>query len=126
MGEVVLGTVYEINKNLMRREEKLSKPAFANKLKLVKNFFLKNGKYFMLLCNDCKDYTVFVMEGKTDESGEQAIKDLKECLVNRGETLSIDYAPGDQNAFEIWIRDDSSEPFCYYLFPYDNAVIEVK
>ena len=45
MGEVSLGTVYEINKNLMRREEKLSKPAFANKLKLVKNFFLKNEKY---------------------------------------------------------------------------------
>ena len=126
MGEVSLGTVYEINKNLMRREEKLSKPAFANKLKLVKNFFLKNEKYFMLLCNDLKDYTVFVMENVSEAGGDQVIKDFKECLINRGETLSIDYAPGDQNAFEIWIRDDSGEPFCYYLFPYDSAVIEVK
>ena len=125
MGEVVLGTVYEINKNLMRREEKLSRPAFANKLKLVKNFFLKNSKYFMLLCNDQKDYTVFVMENLTDEAGDKVIQDFKECLINRGETLSIDYAPGDQNAFEIWIRIDE-EPCCYYLFPYDNAVIEVK
>lgn len=125
MGEVSLGTVYEINKNLMRREEKLSRPAFANKLKLVKNFFLKNNKYFMLLCNDQKDYTVFVMNSLTDEAGDKMVQEFKECLINRGETLSIDYAPGDQNAFEIWIRVDE-EPCCYYLFPYDSAVIEVE
>lgn len=125
MGEVSLGTIYEINKSLMRREEKLSRPAFANKLKLVRNFFLKNNKYFMLLCNDQKDYTVFVMNSLTDEAGDQVIQDFKKCLINRGETLSIDYAPGDQNAFEIWIRVDE-EPCCYYLFPYDSAVIEVK
>ena len=48
MGEVALGTVYEINKNLMRREATLSRPALANKIKLVRNFFLKNHKYFII------------------------------------------------------------------------------
>lgn len=126
MGEVSLGTVYEINKNLMRRENMLSRPALANKLKLVKNFFLKNNKYFMLLCHEQRDYTVFIINAVTEEAGDNAIQNLKECLINRGEVLSIDYAPGDQNAFEIWIRGDAGEPFCYYLFPYDSAVIEVE
>ena len=60
MGEVSLGTVYEINKNLMRRENMLSRPALANKLKLVKNFFLKNNKYFMLL-SPASSVTAFII-----------------------------------------------------------------
>ena len=32
MGEISLGTLYEINKNLMKKEKKLSYPALTNKL----------------------------------------------------------------------------------------------
>ena len=47
---------------------------------------------------------------------------LKECLMNRGEVLEIEKVE-ETNAFEIWLRIDD-EPFCYYLFPYDEAIIE--
>lgn len=120
MGEVSLGTVYDINKNLMKNEKKLSSPALANKLKKVQKFFAKENTYFMLLCHDAHDYTVFRLTNI--KSAEKATEELKECLLNRGEVLSIDEE--NNGAFEIWIKNNE-EAFCYYLFPYDNAIIEV-
>ena len=125
MSEVALGTLYELNKSAMEKEKRMTNMALNKTLKEMEDFFSK-GSYFMLLCHEQRDYTVFIINAVTEEAGDNAIQNLKECLINRGEVLSIDYAPGDQNAFEIWNRDDSGEPFCYYLFPYDSAVIEVK
>ena len=45
MSEVSLGTVYDINKNLMSKENKLSLPALENKLKKVKEYFINGNKY---------------------------------------------------------------------------------
>lgn len=120
MGEVSLGTVYDINKNLMQYEKKLSSPALTNKLKKVEMFFKEGNKYFMMLCHETRDYTIFKLNSK--ESAKKATQELKECLLNRGEVLAIDKEKN--GAFEIWVKSNE-EAFCYYLFPYDNAVIEV-
>lgn len=120
MSEVSLGTVYDINKNLMQHEKKLSSPALANKIKHVKKFFEEGKEYFMLLCHDLRDYTVFRLSNK--ESAEKAAQELKECLLVRGEVLAIDKE--SNGGMEIWIKNNEGA-FCYYLFPYDNAIIEV-
>ena len=120
MGEVSLGTVYDINKNLMKNEKKLSSPALTNKLKKVTQFFKEGQMYYMLLCHEMRDYTIFrIIDAQT--SAEKATQELKECLLNRGEVLSLDK---ENEAFEIWIKNNN-EAFCYYLFPYDDAIIEV-
>lgn len=120
MGEVSLGTVYDINKNLMKNEKKLSSPALNNKLKKVTQFFKEGQMYYMLLCHEMRDYTIFRI-ADAQASAEKATQELKECLLNRGEVLSLDK---ENEAFEIWIKNNN-EAFCYYLFPYDNAIIEV-
>lgn len=121
MGEVSLGTVYDINKNLMKNEKKLSSPALTNKLKKVTQFFKEGQMYYMLLCHEMRDYTIFrIIDSQS--SAEKATQELKECLLNRGEVLSLDKE--ENGAFEIWIKNNN-EAFCYYLFPYDNAIIEV-
>lgn len=122
MGEVRLGTLYDINKNLMKEEKKLSCPALTNKLKYVTKFFENNKMYFMLLCNEARDYTIFKINNRT--SAKKATEELKECLLNRGEVLDISKVDGTQEAFEIWIRMNN-DAYCYYLFPYDEAIIEV-
>ena len=119
MSEVNLGTVYDINKNIMNSMTKLSNPALMNKLKKVEQYFLENRIYFMLLCHERRDYTLFRLTNK--DSHIEAASILKECLQNRGEVLDIERV--DTGAFEIWIRTDD-EAFCYYLFPYDEAIIE--
>lgn len=120
MSEVSLGTIYDINKNIMSKMEKLSNPALANKLKKVEQYFKENHVYFMLLCAERRDYTLFNLS--MEHSHIEAASALKECLLNRGEVLEIEKVE-ETNAFEIWLRIDD-EPFCYYLFTYDDAVIE--
>ena len=122
MSEVSLGTVYDINKNIMSKMEKLSNPALMNKLKKVEQYFNENKVYFMLLCADRRDYTLFRLV--EDNAPAEAASILKECLMNRGEVLEIEKVE-ETNAFEIWLRIDD-EPFCYYLFPYDEGVVEFR
>ena len=78
--------------------------------------------YFMLLCNEAKDYTIFKINNHA--SVEKATEELKECLLNRGEVLDISKVDEIQEAFEIWIKMNN-DAYCYYLFPYDEAIIEV-
>lgn len=117
MGEVSLGTVYDMNKTLMEKEKQISDKTLNKKINDITKFFSK-GEYFMLLCHEARDYTVF--EITESSKATLAGTELKECLQNRGAILAIDEAPG--NAYEIWIRNESGI-FAYYLFPYDEGVI---
>lgn len=76
--------------------------------------------YWMLLCRERNDYTIFRLE----DSQEEFYSALLECLNNRGKVLDITKQPDDN--YEIWIRDfDTNENVVYYLFDYNNAIIEV-
>ena len=120
--DITLGSAYEINKNLV---EKYEKELTAEELKQKKEELIaflnaKNDNYYMLLCNDKKDYTVF----RLVESKEELVNILvDECLLNRGLVKGIDLTE-DKYAMEIWLSIDN-EAFCYYFFPYGAAVIEV-
>ena len=117
---VELGTAYDINKNLVKKyEHELTKEELAEKEKMVDEFTReKFDNYYMLLCHDRRDYTIFhttVREGSV-------YLDLEECLINRGKIYGIDRTE-DECAIEIWLMIND-EPYCYYFFPYGNAVVE--
>lgn len=124
MAEVGLGTLYDMNKAIIEQQGKMSKTAFNDKLNgLVTDFFkATDNTYYMMLCNEQRDYTVFRIS--EFEVISKAVQELKECIENRGAVMSIEK---DKNgAIEIWIKDMSDEQnYCYYLFPYDTAIIEV-
>lgn len=122
MSDVSLGTLYELNQELMKSEKKMTEEELNEALKKIKSFFQSKGTYFMLLCHEQRDYTIFRKNGYVNMivSAEQ---ELKTCLLNRGQIISIDELH-DGN-FEIWILNDiTNEPCCYFLFPYDEGVIE--
>jgi hypothetical protein len=112
------GNLYDINKNLVKDNvSPLTKEEIADKRQLILNFLTE--MYYMLLCNDRKDYTVF----RITESKEECVNILiDECLKNRGEILSIEPTE-NKDAFEIWMKIEN-EAFCYYFFPYSQAIIE--
>ena len=122
MSEIALGTMYELNKVAMNKLEPLTSYEKENKSKELKSFFMRNSseKYFMLMCKEQSDYTIFHIPD-IKRSGI-AVKELFEFCDVRGKLLSIDPAK-DSNAFEIWIKDND-EAFVYYLFPYTAGVIE--
>jgi hypothetical protein len=125
MSEMSLGTIYDINKSVMLSEGSLKKFEIKDKMKKVKNFFKDStNKYFMLLCREKYDFTLFNFLNKNDLSLMNSVTDLQECLENRGSIISIDLTE-QEDAYEIWLNIDN-EAFVYYLFPYDLGVIEVK
>ena len=123
MADIEMGNLYDMNKEIMKSQKPLSKTKLREAKNKLKLFFLTD-KYFMLLCHEQRDYTVFNVS-KENASAEESAKILvDECLVNRGEVLSIEKTEDDL-AYEIWIRNEE-DVFCYYLFPYTQGVIEVE
>lgn len=122
---ISLGTAYEINKNLVEKYEKeLTDIQLDDKKDKIIDF-LENTEntYYMLLCNDRKDYTVFNLRNERTRSEIEATEVLiNECLKNRGIIKSIELTK-NKDAIEIWLSIDG-ESYCYYFFPYDSAVIE--
>lgn len=122
--QIELGNLYEINQQLVDKLKPLTESQIDAVIDTMGEWFdsqYNEHTYYMLLCNEMKDYTVFK---RTDNSEEFGLV-LKECLVNRGTLLAID-EEGAGAAWEIWIRMADNVCHCYYLFPYDEAVIEVE
>ena len=125
MGEVNLGTVYEMNKQLSLKTDKVLDPiAFNIKVKEIAKDVISKG-YWMLLSNERKDFTIFHM---TSYDVEKLYEELSETLKNIGSLVTAH--KNADGAWEIWIRDTNPltselEDYVYYFFDYNNAIIEV-
>ena len=126
MAELSMGTLYDANKQLMADKEhfkSLNHLELAAVQKKFEDFFnWKCDCYGMLYCKDRSDITIFHMyENQNPNPPAIAAAECLGCCTDRGEVLSVE-EQSDGN-YEIWIRI-KGEAFAYYLFPYDNAVIE--
>lgn len=124
--EINAGNLYEMNKAIMQSDKikNLTKEELNKKKRNIKTFIEeKQGTYYMLLCHEQRDYTLFNLKA-TSTAIHQAAKEVILCCMNRGEVVGIDKTD-DGLAYEIWIMIDD-EAYCYYLFPYDQAVIECE
>ena len=128
MAEINLGNLYDFNKEAMKNEKPLDVIQFNLKTTEVAQDMWDNMEdygiqYWMLLCHDRRDYSLFNIIGAVDN--EPIVKELRPTLMNRGQILSIDKQP--DGAWEIWIRDNETEEnFAYYLFQYETGVIEIN
>lgn len=122
MSDVVMGTLYDLNKSALATAEALDiTKEFKKKKDEFYNYIKKhNNKFYMLLCNEQKDYTIFNLW--FSDAPKMCYSELAECLENRGELLSFEPTE-DGVAYEIWLRING-EIFVYYFFPYDSAVIK--
>lgn len=124
---IELGTLYDVNKSIVQNSEKeLSQGVINSKKEEIKNFLRKmNNRYYMLLCNERRDYTVFDLELDKENAYDIILEVLiDECLKNRGEIRGIDITK-DKMAIEIWLLIEKGA-FVYYFFPCDNGVINAK
>ncbi len=128
MSDIEMGTVYDMNKQLVQSQEKqISKYKLGEKKKEIISFLRDNkSQYYMLLNNERRDYTIFNFDiEKSEECLAKMVNVLvDECLTNRGEIRGLDLTEA-KDAFEIWLSIEE-ESFCYYLFPYDIGVIEAS
>ena len=127
--EIAMGNLYDMNKQMMMQEPALGAEELQLKLEHLREWFTHNftQKYFMLLCHELRDYTLFNLD-KTDTwhiappmTIMNVAADVLECMKNRGTLIGADQQA--DGAWELWIRNDEG-CFAYYLFPYGTAVIE--
>lgn len=116
-------TLYSMNKQIMQDRKTLTPLELAAIQPKIEDWFnMIIDTYAMLLCHERRDYTVFhLYETQNQNPPAVAASEFLDCLTDRGEILSIDPTP--DKAWEIWLKIDNT-PYCYYLFRYDNAVIE--
>lgn len=123
MSDIILGNLYDINKKAMKQVKPYD-PFILNQecKKIAKEIWNTDRlpSYWMLLCRERNDYTIFLLENSISDFKSALI----DCFNNRGKVLDITKQP--DNNYEIWIRDfDTKENVAYYLFDYNSAIIEV-
>ena len=114
-------SLYEYSKQVVANEVPMD-PILFNKKMMEVSMDMVEHTYMMLLCHDRRDYTIFHI---ANADKEIAAKEISETLYNRGKILLVDKQK--DGSWEIWIRDSlTDENFAYYLFPYDDGVVEVE
>lgn len=114
-------SLYEYSKQVVANEVPMD-PILFNQKMIEVSMDMVEHTYMMLLCHDRRDYTIFHI-ANTDK--KIAAKEISETLYNRGKILLVDKQK--DGSWEIWIRDSlTDENFAYYLFPYDDGVVEVE
>ena len=122
-------TLYEFNQQAYNSVKPLTKKELTDELSGIFEWVNeRKDKYTMLLCHELRDYTILHYNKDDKKSYKNAImKDLLECLINRGDTLDIRYVQ-DQDAWQIWSRkygDDEPVNHMYMLFDCESFVVEV-
>lgn len=129
MAEVSMGTLYDMNKSAMENLSALSRNQIKKNIAGKVGSYIEDTKntYYMLLCNETRDYTVFKLSDANKLS--EMLNELRLCLSDRGDVYSID--KDENGAIEIWIKGigympmvENEQFYCYYFFPYDSAVLE--
>ena len=128
--EIAMGNLYDVNKQLMATEKELSAEERFEIGKQLEAWLDDHfdSKYFMLLCHERRDYTVFNLDKTSSWKRADPLilrvarEDILECLTNRGELISA--CLQEDGAWEFWIKDILDGCFAYYFFPYGDAVLE--
>lgn len=114
-------SLYEYSKQVVVNEVPMD-PILFNQKMIEVSIDMVEHTYMMLLCHERRDYTVFHI---TNVNKKIAANEISETLYNRGKVLLVDKQK--DGSWEIWIRDSlTDENFAYYLFPYDDGVVEVE
>lgn len=121
MAEVEMGTLYELNKQVMAQLPPQDTATMSHNWNVIGDWFGKDqNRWFMLMCKERSDFTWFHI---TDNKFFEGVQELQEVLKERGQVLAIQYLHGE-DAFEIWIKKED-EVFMFMLFGADWMIVEV-
>ena len=123
MADVVLGDLYTLNRSLLAKKDPMEEQEIITNIANISAWFSSKYEqhYYMLLCRERFDFTVFHI---VDSHYYEASQELRELIQERGELMSMNY-DHENKYFEIWIRiGDNPEPYLYLLFDCDDWIIE--
>lgn len=122
-------TLYQLMREGMSQYKPLTQKVREASISKLRSWLAKtNNRYYLLLCGEIKDITLLRLKEKDTRHRLFLLGDLDECISSRGEL--IDVGINDDGVVEIWIRlyekekNDKIQDHCYFLCPYDTAIIE--
>ena len=118
-GTLSIGSVYDMNKQIMSQMPNMTDEQIQRGVATIKELATAHfdGKFFMLLCNELKYYTVFVKDNGQYSMPEEVVA----CAGEVGKLKSIEL--DDNGAVEIWVQPEDDEPHAMYFFNYDAGVV---
>lgn len=123
--KITIGSLYEMNKQLFKQIKPPSEQIINLELANIGAWFSANinTKYYMLLCKERSDYTLFHLD---EFNYNKLIQELKEVLEERGDIMGFDFVHGE-NAYQCWVRerDDEHQVYMFMLFDADWMVVEI-
>lgn len=130
MGETTIQggtTLYSLNKEVMKQ---LGNTADLSKIPEVAEWATKKVTdrghvYYMFLCREKNDYTIFRLTG-SEKDKEEFRKQLVRLAYSRGVPVNITHNK-ILNGYEFWIKEPETdgEVFMYALFNCNDFVIEI-
>ena len=127
---IEIGTLYELNQQAMQKEKDMTDEEIeAIRPNLEAWFNWQIDGYAMLLCREIYDFTTFHLYQKQNPYPPKvAVDELIALLKERGTIQSIEQnGDDDHKSWEIWIKTFDGKnylSYAYFLFNYDNGVIE--
>ena len=117
-------SLYDLNKQAVAQLPSLADDEIAEKYNLIDSFGC-GKEWCMLLGREIGYYTLFHHIPKDAEETFAAA--VLECCGSLGQIKAIDWANEDQQAIEIWIKqEESTTATVLYLFDYSQGVIECQ
>lgn len=114
--------VYDLNKSSMSALPDLTATGKKQREGIIKDFFHnKDADYYMMLCRERNDYTLFY-DLHYEDSVSKLIEEIFLCLDNRGNIKEIQLDE-QGSAIELWVSTEE-DTYCYFFFPYDEGVIK--
>lgn len=116
MSEIVTN-LHDMNKMMINQLPAITEDKKLSLRKALVNMLTTDGRYYMLLSNERRDYTVLAF--KDEPAANKFADEVMEVLESRGTIKEFD-VKAEANAIEIWVDD-----VFYAIFPYDLGVIEI-
>ena len=111
-----------MNKEIISQLPDLNETQLESRIELIDNYTHSHFNvpgYYMLLCNELKYYTVFIVD---DDYTEPAADIVIECLQDMGHIKEICYN-NDKTALECWIQNSDNEVHMFMLFNYEWGIV---
>lgn len=115
---------YDIHKQLYKKMAMPTEDEIHSKLVSIGAWFSTHPQndYYMLMCREIYDFTVFHFNNMNYDQGMQ---EIKTTLNNRGQIIDITYSQ-ENDSYECWIKSKDGEVRMYLLFNCDFMVVEVE
>lgn len=117
--------LYDLNKQIISQLPSMTDEDLCSAIDIINTYKNEsNEKYYMLLCNELKYYTLFAIHA--DPQGYLSFgHEVTLCLKEFADEVKVIDKTEDQMALEIWISKNE-EVYVMYLFGYEKGVIDCE